>query len=145
VVITNQSGVGRGYFDWGDYQMVENGLLDLLARNGAFVDALFANSGVAGAPETHCWRKPQPGMLLAASDVLNIDLARSVVVGDKASDLEAGRAAGLPLGIQVATGYGGSEAAAAERLATPGFRVVHIDSIAQVSAAAAPIWISGQR
>ena len=135
VIVTNQSGIGRGYFGWADYWAVENRLIELLRRKGAAVDAIYANSAL---PDPGCgqdsWRKPCPGMLLAASAALNIDLRRSVVVGDKAGDMAAGRAAGLLLGIHVATGHGREEAESAFALGTERFRVRLVQSIADAPA-----------
>jgi D-glycero-D-manno-heptose 1,7-bisphosphate phosphatase len=133
VVVTNQSGIGRGYFGWREYERLENRLIDLLAREGAELDAVLANAAVP-SDTAHDWRKPQPGMLIAASKALNLSLERSVIIGDKASDLEAGRAAGLRLGIHVSTGHGISERDAAQRLATSRFHVELSASIAAVMA-----------
>ena len=58
----------------------------------------------------HPWRKPQPGMFREANKVLGVELSRSLVVGDRLSDLEAGRGAGVPEGAIVRTGYGAGEA-----------------------------------
>ena len=130
VIVTNQSGIGRGLFSWQDYYSVENRLLILLHENGASVDALLA-CGAAPTDNTSGsdWRKPNPGMLIAAGKALHIDLARSVVIGDKASDLAAGRAAGLRQAVHVATGHGACERVAAVRLATANFEVATVASL----------------
>ncbi len=129
VLVTNQSGVARGYFGWPDFEAVQARIAGLLAAGGAHLDAVFAcgchADGLGSmAVDDHPWRKPAPGMFLAAAEQMDIDLACSVVVGDRADDLAAGRAAGLPIGLHVATGHGGRkeqvEAAALER---PGFQV----------------------
>ena len=119
VMVTNQSGIGRGRFGWDAFAAVQDEMLRQLAAAGAGLDL------VAACPfhAPHPWRKPAPGMILAAAEALPIDLARSRIVGDKAGDLEAGRAAGLPAGALVATGYGPGEADAARALATAGFGV----------------------
>jgi D-glycero-D-manno-heptose 1,7-bisphosphate phosphatase len=130
VVITNQSGIGRGYFGWAEYFRVECKLIGLLEREGAVPDAILSNSAAA----EHAWRKPKPGMLLAAAEALNIDLGKSLIVGDKASDLEAGRNAGLPNGVHVLTGHGKSEMEAARELGTARFRVECLGNIQEFAA-----------
>ncbi len=125
VVVTNQSGIGRGYFGWADYFRVECKLIELLKREGAVPDAILANS----AAGEHVWRKPNPGMLLAAAEVLNIDLGRSLIAGDKASDLEAGRHAGLSKGVHVSTGHGKCGTEAVRKLATARFKVECLSDI----------------
>ncbi|MGH6675112.1 MAG: D-glycero-alpha-D-manno-heptose-1,7-bisphosphate 7-phosphatase [Xanthobacteraceae bacterium] len=104
VVVTNQSGIARGLYDWSGFRAVQEAIVAALAAGGAHLDAVFAcayhgeGSGslrVAGHP----WRKPNPGMILAAGKHMNLDLARSWIVGDKPRDLAAGAAAGLAGGI----------------------------------------------
>ena len=138
VIVTNQSGIGRGLFGWADYAAVEARLIALLAGEGAHVDAILAcpdDAHAAPRSSASCsWRKPSPGMVLAAAEALHIDLAGSLVVGDKASDLAAGRAAGLRLGVHVATGHGdGAERGKALALASPSFAVLGLASIADVA------------
>ncbi len=93
VVVTNQSGIGRGYFTEQAYQDVTDRMRSLLRDAGVDVDAVLH---CPHAPDAGCdCRKPQPGLILAAASALAIDLPRSVLFGDKASDLQAGRAAGV--------------------------------------------------
>ena len=82
----------------------------------------------------HPFRKPRPGMILRAAEMLGLDLAGSWVVGDRAIDLEAGRAAGLAGGVHVLTGHGAAERGAALELATGEFRTLGAESIAEVPA-----------
>jgi D-glycero-D-manno-heptose 1,7-bisphosphate phosphatase len=110
VVITNQSGIARGLFDWDDYESVTQRLLQLLGPEN-LISAIYANGNGPNAPFSS-WRKPSPGMLLAAAKDLNIDLSRSILVGDRLTDLQAGASAGLPLLIHVLTGHGKEERAA---------------------------------
>ena len=112
VVITNQSGIARGLFDWNDYQSVTKRLLQLLGPE-TLISAIYANGHGPDAP-LNSWRKPSPGMLLAAAKDLNIDLSRSILVGDRLTDLQAGASAGLPLLIHVLTGHGKEERTAVE-------------------------------
>jgi D-glycero-D-manno-heptose 1,7-bisphosphate phosphatase len=100
VVVTNQSGIGRGLYTEQDFLTLSEQVAQRLA-----------SAGVAFAAVRHCphhpeallsqWRrvcdcrKPAPGMILAAAAELDLDLAESILVGDKASDIAAGRAAGI--------------------------------------------------
>ena len=129
VLVTNQSGVARGLFDWPAFEAVQAEIDRRLAAAGARLDAVFAcgaHPAGSGDPAItdHPWRKPAPGMFLAAAERMGLDLSRSMIVGDRAQDLAAGRAAGLSAGLHVATGHGGpAEQAAAAALNGPGFEV----------------------
>ncbi len=106
VVATNQSGIGRGLYGWDDFHRVQAVISEALAAVGAHLDGVFACAYHGEALEPfrvadHPWRKPNPGMLLAAAFGLNLDLSRSWIVGDRASDLTAGLAAGLAGGTLV--------------------------------------------
>lgn len=110
VVVTNQSGLARGLFTPADLAAVTSRLASLLAADGAHLDATYHcphhPSGVVPALAITCaCRKPGTKLLLDAARDLDLDLARSALVGDKPSDLGAARAAGL-LAILVRTGYG---------------------------------------
>ena len=107
VVITNQSGIARGYFDWQAYEQVTDRLLELLGSSAPLA-AIYANGhGPDAAPTS--WRKPSPAMMQAAAADLQIDLNRSLLVGDRLSDLEAGERAGLAWLAHVQTGHGQRE------------------------------------
>lgn len=113
VVVTNQSGVARGYYDEEAVHRLHRFMDAELARDGAFVDAYYLcphhpHHGV-GPYRIECsCRKPLPGMLTGASRDMGIDLARSYLIGDKVSDVEAGLAAGCT-SLLVLTGYGDGE------------------------------------
>jgi D-glycero-D-manno-heptose 1,7-bisphosphate phosphatase len=93
VVVTNQSGVGRGYFSAADLERQHERLRGLLAADGVELAAIYA---CLHAPGEGCdCRKPQPGMLMRAARALDLDLARSFLVGDEPTDVEAGRASGV--------------------------------------------------
>ena len=127
VIVTNQSGIGRGYYGWDDFHAVQARLYDLLAAEDVVIDATYACPHPppdAGGPEHSLYRKPAPGMLIRAADDLNLDLSRSRILGDSVSDLAAGKAAGLPLGILVSDGYGARDAEAARVLADERFEVI---------------------
>ncbi len=110
VVITNQSGIARGYFDWGAYEAVTQRLQKLLGPSAPLA-AIYANGHGPDAPP-NSWRKPSPAMLEAAATDLRLDLRRSLLVGDRLSDLQAGARAGLRWLAHVNTGHGEKERSA---------------------------------
>lgn len=122
VVVTNQSGIGRGKYGWQDFAAVMSRMSTLLALENARIDAIYAaphheqgqgEYAVADHPD----RKPNPGMLLRAAEEYGLDLPRSWMVGDKEVDLEAGRRAGCRV-VLVRTGYGaGVDGAGADLVA----------------------------
>lgn len=137
VVVTNQAGIGYGYYGWPEFARVQEKILSDLAAAGARVDAVLACPHHArGQPPydhpDHPARKPNPGMLLRAARLLPLDLERSWIIGDRASDIEAGRNARLEGGIQVLTGHGSrdGETDKALAMATPAFRVRQAASLA---------------
>ena len=103
VVVTNQSAVGRGYFDMARLEQVHGRLRELLAEEGAAVDAIYV---CPHRPDEGCsCRKPAPDLARQAAEAFGADLARSFVVGDKVCDVELGRQVGA-VTILVRTGYG---------------------------------------
>ena len=99
VVITNQSGIGRGLFTLDQYRAVETEVLRQLGDG--LVDATYY---CPDAPEQHSeCRKPAPGMVVKATRDHQIDLSRSFLIGDKEIDVECGRNAGVRA-IRVRTG-----------------------------------------
>ncbi len=98
LVVTNQSGVGRGLYTWTDFERVQNTLVEGLEKHHAWFDGVWAcgfNSEVNGGENGHAWRKPNPGMIEDAVRELELEAKRSWIVGDRGSDLEAGQRAGL--------------------------------------------------
>jgi D-glycero-D-manno-heptose 1,7-bisphosphate phosphatase len=101
IVITNQSGIGRGLITEAQYRDVEAEFLRQIGPG--LIDATYF---CADAPHTASTRrKPHPGMVLEAAEKYRIDLSRSYFVGDKSADIECGRRAGT-ISILVSTGYG---------------------------------------
>jgi D-glycero-D-manno-heptose 1,7-bisphosphate phosphatase len=128
VLVSNQSGVGRGFYGWSDFAAVQAALAASLAEAGAHFDAVLACAYHADAEgeyrvADHPWRKPNPGMLHEAGKRMHLDLRNSWIIGDRASDLAAGRAASLHGGVLVATGYGQKEREAALELDDEHFAV----------------------
>ena len=107
VVITNQSGIARGRFNWEAYEQVTNRMLELLGPN-APIAAIYSNGNGPDAPLSS-WRKPSPAMLIEAAENLNLDLRNSLMIGDRLSDLQAGVNAGLAILVHVLSGHGKSE------------------------------------
>lgn len=101
VIVTNQSGIGRGYFTHEDFRRVQQETLRQLAP--AAITATYYDDSHPGAPSAR--RKPSPLMVEEAAAEHGLDLARSFLVGDKASDIECGQRAGLRT-VLVETGYG---------------------------------------
>lgn len=101
IVITNQSGIGRGMFGEEQFHAVQAEFLRQLGANS--VDATYYCSDAPGIPSTR--RKPEPGMVLEAARDYDIDLSRSFFIGDKSVDVECGHSAGTRT-ILVLTGYG---------------------------------------
>lgn len=92
VVVTNQSGIGRGYFTLSDAEAVNARVAQVLAVQGVTIDGWYI---CPHRPDADCdCRKPRPGLALAAAEDLSLDLARSWVIGDKPSDVELAAAFG---------------------------------------------------
>jgi D-glycero-D-manno-heptose 1,7-bisphosphate phosphatase len=108
VVVTNQSGVGRGYFPESLVREVHERMASELAAKGAKLDGIYYCPHVS-ADNCAC-RKPRLGMLEQAARELSLDLKRSFVVGDRYGDLELAHRAGAR-GVLVRTGYGAGELA----------------------------------
>ena len=138
VVVTNQAGIGRGYYGWADFHAVQGALAAELEAEGARLDGVLACAyhGEGHGPlqvANHPWRKPNPGMLLAAGKQMTLDLSRSWVVGDRAHDLAAGAAAGLAGGTLLAADE--RERQAAARLMNAQFVVETAPNLADAVAA----------
>jgi D-glycero-D-manno-heptose 1,7-bisphosphate phosphatase len=100
IIISNQSGIARGLLAESEMRAVERRLVALLAQGGASVDALY----VCPHFESGCLcRKPLPGLIFTAAAEHAIELSRSVMIGDRSTDIEAGHAAGIPT-VLVTTG-----------------------------------------
>ena len=112
-IVTNQSGIARGFYDWRGFAAVQHVIDDALARAGTAIDAVLACAyhGEGRAPYAvadHFWRKPNPGMILEGLQRLHGVAVRSVMVGDKAADIAAARAAGLWSAVLVERGVSGA-------------------------------------
>jgi D-glycero-D-manno-heptose 1,7-bisphosphate phosphatase len=132
IMITNQSGVGRGYFTLEDVERVHGHIKEELAKGGARIEKMYIAPEAPDKPSRG--RKPSPQFLFDARDEFGIDLAQSFMIGDKSIDLECGWNAGVAKSILVRTGYGAKVAR------EPGIeRAVVVDNLA-----AAADWILTQ-
>jgi D-glycero-D-manno-heptose 1,7-bisphosphate phosphatase len=103
-VVSNQSGVGRGYFTMEDVEQVNERVNWLLAGYGVGFERIYIAPEAPGQPSRG--RKPSPQFLFDARDEFGIDLGASYMIGDKWIDLECGWNAGVKKSILVRTGYG---------------------------------------
>ena len=123
-IVTNQSGIGRGYYTVEEMHCVHDRLLAVLAREGVRIEKIYFAPEAPDQPSRG--RKPSPRFLFDARDEFGVDLAQSYLIGDKLIDLECGWNAGVRTCILVRTGYGAEvERTAADRLT----RVVVVDDL----------------
>jgi D-glycero-D-manno-heptose 1,7-bisphosphate phosphatase len=99
-IVTNQSGIGRGYYSEADFLELTGWMRSEFMRRGVEIAATYhcpdhPTHGIGRHRRETPWRKPGPGMFLQAAADLSLDLARSWTIGDKQSDIAAGRAAGV--------------------------------------------------
>ena len=103
-IVSNQSGVGRGYFTLTEVEKVNERLLQELGREQVRFEKIYIAPEAPDAPSRG--RKPSPQFLLDARDEFGVDLAQSYMIGDKLIDLECGWNAGVKQCLLVRTGYG---------------------------------------
>jgi D-glycero-D-manno-heptose 1,7-bisphosphate phosphatase len=104
IMLTNQSGVGRGYFPLSDVHRVHDHIARELEREGVRLDKIYIAPEAPDQPSRG--RKPSPQFVFDARHEFNLDLARSYMVGDKWIDVECALRAGLKQALLVRTGYG---------------------------------------
>jgi D-glycero-D-manno-heptose 1,7-bisphosphate phosphatase len=108
IVVTNQSGIGRGVYSVDDFRVLDDWMRARFLEEDAEVAATYYcphhPTAALGPYRVYCQcRKPRPGMLFQAASDHGLALDHSLLVGDKASDLQAARAAGVPLRLLVGT------------------------------------------
>ncbi|MGV3755869.1 MAG: D-glycero-alpha-D-manno-heptose-1,7-bisphosphate 7-phosphatase [Verrucomicrobiota bacterium] len=104
IIVTNQSGIGRGYYTEADMHKVHERLLEMFAPYGLKIAKIYFAPESPEDPSRG--RKPSPAFLHDARDEFGIDLAQSYMIGDKLIDLQCGWNAGVKKSILVRTGYG---------------------------------------
>jgi D-glycero-D-manno-heptose 1,7-bisphosphate phosphatase len=142
IMVTNQSGVGRGYFSLDDVHRVHEHLCVEFAKHGVQVDKIYIAPEHPDAPSRG--RKPSPQFLFDARDEFALDLARSYMVGDKLIDLECGWNAGLRKSVLVRTGYGAKIERSAQQALRDAVVVNDIGEAAEWILADAAALTSGQ-
>jgi D-glycero-D-manno-heptose 1,7-bisphosphate phosphatase len=111
IIVTNQGGISQGIYDWPDFCATQERIINDLRHDGALIDIVMASphhpqgNTPYGHPD-HPARKPNPGMLLRAAELLKIDLSQSWIIGDHATDMMAGYNAKIQGSIHVLTGHG---------------------------------------
>lgn len=99
IIITNQSGIGRGIFSLEDFYSLNDWMLTRFEEEGCFIDLFLVSSldptDDDASDREKRFRKPAPGMLLAARDILSLNLQNSLLIGDRKSDIDAGLNAGI--------------------------------------------------
>ena len=107
IVVSNQSGISRNKISWDDYFQVTNKMISLFGNPNPF-SAIYANSQ---GPNTKFknWRKPSPNMILRATELFNIDIDKSIIIGDRLTDIIAGINSGIKLLVHTKTGHGMKE------------------------------------
>lgn len=111
-VVTNQAGIGRGYYTEQDFLRLSDWMCGVFNAQGIVIDRVYfcpshPEHGVGEHKVDSPYRKPGPGMILQAAEEFDVDLTRSVLVGDKETDIRAGITAGVgvnvlycPLGVE---------------------------------------------
>jgi D-glycero-D-manno-heptose 1,7-bisphosphate phosphatase len=99
IVVTNQSGIGRGYYTEEDFHVLTDWMKQQFLNEGITLTDVFYcpyhPDGLGKYKEDSFNRKPNPGMILEAAEKYNIDLKNSVLIGDRETDMEAGKRAGV--------------------------------------------------
>jgi D-glycero-D-manno-heptose 1,7-bisphosphate phosphatase len=103
-IVSNQSGVGRGYFTLAEVERVNRHICDVFAKEGVRFEKIYVAPEAPEQPSRG--RKPSPQFLFDARDEFGLDLSSSYVIGDKLIDLECGWNAGVKKSILIRTGYG---------------------------------------
>ena len=118
IVVTNQAGIGRGYYTEGDFRRLDEWMHAQFRERGAAIARTYycpfhPTEGIGVYRRESFDRKPNPGLILRAKADFDLDLSNSVLVGDKDSDIEAGRAAGVRHNVKVVRDGRGANASGA--------------------------------
>lgn len=104
IIITNQSGIGRGYYTEAEFHTLTEWMIQQFANGGVYITKVYFSPyhpehGLGKYKKDSFCRKPNPGMILAAQQEFSIDLGQSMLVGDRESDIEAGMNAGVKTNV----------------------------------------------
>jgi D-glycero-D-manno-heptose 1,7-bisphosphate phosphatase len=121
VIVTNQSGIGKGLIPPEIARQINRRLLKIIANGGGRIDGVYV---CPHTPDDHCaCRKPKPGLLLTAAKALAIDISQSFMIGDALTDIQAGQQAGVAASILVLTGRGAEQSKLPAASSLPGFEI----------------------
>ena len=129
LIVTNQSGIGRGYYTLADMHAVNERLCTELSRDGVRFEKIYFAPESPESPSRG--RKPSPDFLFDARDEFGLDLAQSYMVGDKLIDVQCGWNAGVKKSILVRTGYGAEVEQSSPALLKPAVIVDDMQAAAQ--------------
>jgi D-glycero-D-manno-heptose 1,7-bisphosphate phosphatase len=140
-VVTNQAGIGRGYYSEQDFLSLSDWMRDVFLTQGVIIDKIYycpfhPEYGLGRYKVESSYRKPGPGMILQAAREFDVDLSRSVLVGDKESDIQAGISAGVGFNIlydPIGTDHPHSSKASAITGSLQEVATVLLDTIEQAS------------
>jgi len=121
IVITNQSGIARGKYSEGEFEHLTQWMCQQFEHRGVIIDDVYhcphhPTKGKGDLLKVCDCRKPEPGMIFSAAKKHNVDLAKSIFIGDKLSDMQAAEAAGINNRILVASEYGDQPDIVAQRV-----------------------------
>lgn len=105
VIITNQSGIARGYYTMSDFEVLTARMLEAFREQGVEVADVYCCPHHPDYDGACLCRKPEPGMILQAVTDFDIDVSKSILAGDKESDIEAGINAGVRRNFLMQTGH----------------------------------------
>ena len=99
-VVTNQAGIGRGYYSEEEFLCLSSWMCEQFGKNGGAIEKVYFSPyhpmfGIGKYKKNDASRKPSPGMIIAAQEEYNINLSKSILVGDSVTDVQAGLAAGV--------------------------------------------------
>lgn len=103
-VITNQAGIGRGFYSLNDFNLLTNWMCQQFLSKGIMLSKVYYSPyhpthGIGNYKQDHEFRKPNPGMIKKAAEEFYVDLSKSVLIGDKLTDIQAGKNAGIGTNI----------------------------------------------
>jgi D-glycero-D-manno-heptose 1,7-bisphosphate phosphatase len=104
IVVTNQAGIARGLYSEDDFNVLTEWMISEFNKNNAYIDKVYFSpyhptEGRGNYKQDHISRKPKPGMLLNSKEDFDIDFSRSMLIGDKYSDIQSGMSVGMGLNL----------------------------------------------